>query len=63
MLLKSKTDAEDIAQDVFIKLWERDDIWYETMPDTLFSGYTFLFFSQSLCHLSLHSFRHVDTEQ
>lgn len=27
MLLKSKTDAEDITQDVFIKLWGQPQVW------------------------------------
>lgn len=27
MLLKSEADAEDIAQDVFIKLWTNHDMW------------------------------------
>lgn len=27
MLLKSKEDAEDIAQDVFAKLWTQPEIW------------------------------------
>lgn len=27
MLLKSEADAEDIAQDVFIKLWINYDMW------------------------------------
>ena len=27
MLLKSEEDAEDIAQDVFTKLWTQPEIW------------------------------------
>lgn len=26
-LLKSEEDAEDIAQDIFVKLWEQPDLW------------------------------------
>ena len=26
-MLKSEADAEDLAQDIFIKLWEKPDIW------------------------------------
>lgn len=26
-LLKSECDAEDVAQEVFIKLWEQQEIW------------------------------------
>ena len=29
MLLKSEEDAEDIAQDIFVKLWEKPDLWLE----------------------------------
>lgn len=29
MLLRSEEDAEDIAQDVFSKLWQRPDLWSE----------------------------------
>lgn len=28
-LLKSEEDAEDIAQDIFVKLWEKPDLWLE----------------------------------
>lgn len=28
-LLKSEEDAEDIAQDIFVKLWENPDLWIE----------------------------------
>jgi RNA polymerase sigma-70 factor (ECF subfamily) len=27
ILLKSEQDAEDVAQDIFIKLWEQPDLW------------------------------------
>lgn len=28
-MLKSEEDAEDIAQDIFVKLWEKPDLWLE----------------------------------
>lgn len=28
-LLKSEEDAEDVAQDIFVKLWERPELWME----------------------------------
>lgn len=28
-LLKSEEDAEDVAQDVFVKLWEKPELWLE----------------------------------
>lgn len=27
MLMKSESDAEDVAQDVFLKLWMQPEIW------------------------------------
>jgi RNA polymerase sigma-70 factor (ECF subfamily) len=27
ILLKSEQDAEDVAQDIFVKLWEQPDLW------------------------------------
>ena len=27
ILLKSEHEAEDIAQDIFVKLWEQPDLW------------------------------------
>ena len=28
-IIKSEEDAEDIAQDTFVKLWEKPDLWLE----------------------------------
>ena len=28
-MLKSEEEAEDIAQDIFVKLWEKPDLWLE----------------------------------
>lgn len=38
-LLKSEEDAEDITQDIFVKLWERPDIWeqHEDMDAFLYT--------------------------
>lgn len=38
-LLKSEEDAEDTAQDIFVKLWERPDIWeqHESMDSYLYA--------------------------
>lgn len=33
-LLKSEADAEDIAQDIFLKLWDTPEYWYDKeLPD------------------------------
>lgn len=37
-LLKSEDDAEDIAQDVFVKLWSSPEIWEN---ETTWNGYIF----------------------
>lgn len=31
LLLKSENEAEDVAQDVFIKLWEKKDLWEDNL--------------------------------
>ena len=38
-ILKSEEDAEDIAQDVFVKLWNNDEVWEnrETLNSYLFT--------------------------
>lgn len=33
MLLKSEAEAEDVAQDVFCKLWLQPEIWLDTDRD------------------------------
>lgn len=37
MLLKSEHEAEDVAQDIFVKLWEQPDLWEDGLPQ----GYLF----------------------
>jgi RNA polymerase sigma-70 factor (ECF subfamily) len=32
ILLKSEQEAEDVAQDIFVKLWEEPDLWKENLP-------------------------------
>lgn len=39
LLTKSRHDAEDIAQNIFMKLWMRPDVWHETGP---MSGYLYV---------------------
>ena len=31
ILLKSEQEAEDLAQDVFVKLWEKEELWLENL--------------------------------
>lgn len=31
ILLKSEYEAEDVAQDVFIKLWEKEEVWEDNL--------------------------------
>ena len=38
-LLKSETDSEDLAQDIFVKLWTRRDVWAER--DEAVGGYIY----------------------
>jgi len=38
-LLKSETDSEDLAQDIFAKLWTRRDVWAER--DEAVGGYIY----------------------
>lgn len=33
MLLKSESDSEDVAQDVFFKLWQQPDLWLNNEKD------------------------------
>lgn len=57
MLLKSEIDAEDVAQDIFCKLWLQPEIWLdnEQNPD----GYIFIITRNSV----LNIFKHRQIEQ
>lgn len=40
-LLKSEVDAEDIAQEVFLKLWSRPELWYDESDAANLGSYLF----------------------
>jgi RNA polymerase sigma factor, sigma-70 family/RNA polymerase sigma-70 factor, Bacteroides expansion family 1 len=56
MLLKSECDAEDVAQEVFCKLWMQPEVWRDVQkPD----GYIFMMTK----NLILNIFKHQRIEQ
>lgn len=58
MLLKSEVDAEDVAQDIFCKLWQQPEIWLdnERNPD----GYIFMTVRNSILNIFKH--RQIERE-
>ena len=50
-LLKSEEDADDIAQDIFTKLWERPDLWENC---TNLNGYLFMMTKNNCLNLIKH---------
>lgn len=56
MLLKSEEDAEDVAQDVFIKLWTQPELWIE--KDAA-DGYIY----QMTKNMILNRFKHIQVEK
>ncbi len=57
MLLKSETEAEDVAQDVFCKLWLQPEIWLDTDKDL--DNYIFIMTR----NIVLNIFKHQQIEQ
>ena len=50
-ILKSEEDAEDIAQDVFVKLWNNDEVWENREP---LSSYLFTMVHNQIFNLLKH---------
>ena len=57
LLLKSETDAEDIAQDVFFKLWTTPDIWHNKTDEL--DNYLFIMTKNRV----LNAFKHQKVEE
>ena len=56
-LLKSDEDAEDVAQDVFCKLWQQPEMWQH--PNDKLDGYIFV----TTRNIILNMFKHQRIEQ
>ncbi len=56
MLLKSESDAEDVAQDVFCKLWMQPELWLDN--DKELDNYIFIMTR----NLVLNIFKHQQVE-
>ena len=56
-LLKSDEDAEDVAQDVFCKLWQQPELWQH--PNDKLDGYIFV----TTRNIILNMFKHQRIEQ
>mgnify|MGYP002347742704 CR=1 FL=1 len=52
MLLKSETEAEDVAQDVFCKLWLQPDTWLNNDRDL--DGYLFIMTRNMILNIFKH---------
>lgn len=57
MLLKSEVEAEDVAQDVFCRLWSQPDIWLNN--DRELDGYMFMMTRNTIINI----FKHQQIEQ
>lgn len=57
MLLKSELDAEDVAQDVFLKLWQQPELWINNEKDM--DNYLFIMTR----NIILNIFKHQRIEQ
>ncbi len=57
MLLKSEADAEDVAQDVFCKLWMQPELWLDN--DKELDNYIFIMTR----NIVLNIFKHQWVEQ
>ncbi len=56
LLLKSEIDAEDLAQDVFLKLWSHPEIWHDKTKEL--DNYLFIMTK----NMVLNSFKHQKVE-
>lgn len=52
MLLKSETDAEDVAQDVFCKLWQQPELWRNKEKEL--DGYIFIMTRNMILNIFKH---------
>ena len=57
LLLKSETDAEDIAQDVFFKLWTTPELWHNKTDEL--DNYLFIMAKNRV----LNEFKHQKVEE
>ena len=57
MLLKSEVDAEDVAQDIFFKLWQQPELWVNNDEDM--DNYLFIMTRNMI----LNIFKHQRIEQ
>lgn len=52
LLLKSETEADDVAQEVFMKLWSRPDVW--KMNDKSIDDYVFIMTRNEIFNILRH---------
>src|SRR5574344_1118498 len=52
MLLKSESDSEDVAQDVFLKLWQQPDLWLD--KEVTMDGYLFVMTKNMILNIFKH---------
>lgn len=52
MLLKSEVEAEDVAQDIFCKLWSQPEIWLNSEKEL--DGYIFIMTKNTILNIFKH---------